>query len=125
MQATMWEQHPTAKLSTEFSLLKPSSLNSYIRFQKYAELYPTLKKIKYVAVTAQDVEMMDVDPVVEKKSRTKSETLTSHFRVVKNNNMVPKSFTEKEALAIPIQPRKGHGHEVNIIFIEFHVLIEC
>lgn len=111
MQAAMWELHPKTKNAVKYSLLQPSSLDTYSKFQKYAELFPTIRKINY-AGESKDVDMMEAKVVEVKKSKTKSASLmTSHFRVTKNNNMVPKNFAEKAGMIIPIQPRKGR--EVN------------
>lgn len=112
----MWELTPRVRNSVKYSLLKPSTLESYTKFQKYAELFPTTRKINY-ALIVNDSEMMDVETVVvekekERKSKPRSaSSMTSHFRVTKNNNMLPKNFAEKQGMIIPIQPRKGR--EVN------------
>lgn len=122
MQAIMWQVTPHIKLDQAFSLVKPSTLKTYTRFQMYADCYPLARTSAHYTSKEEYLNMnMDVDVKVddnvELKIKPKTATLTSHFKVTKSNSnsFLSKKVVLKNQMMIPIQPRKGQDSSVKFI----------
>ena len=131
MQARMWKLHPSFPLTPTVSLLRPSSVHSFKRFQEHALAYPY-----HVMSPARpmddddDVEMEEAELMREhsmdqlhRPAIRATAGVKDYFRVSKSaspaSRAAPAKMTE---MAIPIQPRKGYAVSLISPIKEFNPL---